>query len=120
MTYENIKKLLNTTDDAAQKLELVMDFGMHLKPVPDDAVCMDVLGCASRVQICRKENNFYAIADSALVRGIVAILLAMVDGKTSDEIKNMDLGGEFAGLNLNMGAGRLNGVNSMIRFLQNL
>ena len=60
------------------------------------------------------------MADSALVRGIVAIIVAMVDGKTSDEIKNMDLGGEFEGLNLNLGAGRLNGVNSMIRFLQNL
>lgn len=120
MTYENIKKLLNTTDDAAQKLELVMDFGMLLKPVPDDAVCMDVLGCASRVQICRKENNFYAIADSALVRGIVAILLAMVDGKTSDEIKNMDLNSEFMSLNLALGVGRVGGVNSMISFFKKL
>ncbi len=36
------------------------------------------------------------------------------------EIKKMDLAGEFASLNLNLGAGRLNGVNSMIRFFQNL
>jgi sulfur transfer protein SufE len=44
----------------------------------------------------------------------------MVDGKTAQEIKNMDLLSEFQSLNLNLGAGRLNGVNSMIRFLQNL
>jgi cysteine desulfuration protein SufE len=60
------------------------------------------------------------VADSALVRGIVAIMLALVNGKTAAQIKQMDLVGEFASLKLNLGAGRLNGVNSMIRFLQNL
>ena len=44
----------------------------------------------------------------------------MVDGKTPDEIKKIDMESEFQSLNLNLGAGRLNGVNSMIRFLQNL
>ena len=44
----------------------------------------------------------------------------MVDGRSASEIKNMDIAGEFATLGLNLGAGRLNGVNSMIRFLQNL
>ena len=44
----------------------------------------------------------------------------MVDGHTPDEIKQMDLAGMFSALGLPLGAGRLNGVNSMIRFLQNL
>ena len=55
-----------------------------------------------------------------LVRGIVAIIVAMVDGKNNDEIRKMDIKGEFGRLNLNLGSGRTNGVNSMIRFLQNL
>jgi len=44
----------------------------------------------------------------------------MVDGKRADEIRRMDIAGEFAGLHLTLGAGRMNGLNSMIRFLQNL
>lgn len=120
MTYEQMKNLLMMTDDVAQKLELVMDFGVQLKNVPDGAVCNEIVGCSSFVEICHVGNNFYGRADSALVRGIVAIIVAMVDGKSTDEIKKMNIEQEFIGLNLSLGAGRLNGVNSMIRFLKNL
>lgn len=120
MTYAEIKSALGMVQSPLEKLEFVMDLGRSLEQVPESAKCYEIKGCASFVQICRDENRFFGMADSALVRGIVAIIVAMVDGKTSDEIKNMDLGGEFEGLNLNLGAGRLNGVNSMIRFLQNL
>ena len=120
MTYDEIKKILSVAEDPTTKLELVMDFGAHIMPVPSGAVCNEIQGCASRVEICRKNNRFFATADSALVRGIVAIIIAMVDGKTPDEIRKMDLSGMFKDLHINLGAGRLNGVNSMIRFLQNL
>lgn len=120
MTYGEMKNILMGIDDPAMKLEMVMDFGRQLKSVPEDAVCSEIVGCASYVEICRMNNNFYGRADSALVRGIVAILLTMIDGKTGTEIKNMDLKSEFDALNLTLGAGRLNGVNSVIRFLQNL
>ena len=63
---------------------------------------------------------FYGRADSAIVRGIVAIMISLVDGKSPDEIRQMNLMGLFRALDINSGAGRLNGVNSMIRFLQNL
>ena len=120
MTYDDIKNVLAMVDEPAIRLEMLMDFGRSLEPVPDGADCTEILGCTSFVQICRFGNRFYGVADSAIVRGIVAIFIAMVDGKTPDEIKKMDLEGEFASLKLNLGAGRLNGVNSMIRFLQNL
>lgn len=120
MQYQDMKNLLSIIDDPVQKLEMVMDFGAHLECVPDGAVCSEIVGCASFVEICRDGNRFFGRADSALVRGIVAIIVAMVDGKSPDEIKKIDIAGEFATLNLNLGTGRLGGVNSMIRFLQNL
>lgn len=120
MTYDEIKSVLNMVDTPADKLEMVMDIGAHAPAVPDGAICGDIVGCASHAEICRVGNRFYGRADSAIVRGIVAIITAMVDGKSVAEIKQMDLGAEFAGLNLPLGAGRLNGVNSMISFLQNL
>lgn len=120
MTYLQMKKLLYMTDDAAQKLELVMDFGKHLPEVPDSALCVEIKGCASFVEICRLGNSFYGRADSVLVRGLIAILLAMVDGKSPEEIKKINIAQEFASLNLTLGSGRISGVNSVIRFLQNL
>ena len=55
-----------------------------------------------------------------LCLGIVAVVLSLVDGKNINEIKNMDLLSEFNALNLNFGASRLNGINSMISFFKNL
>lgn len=120
MTFDEIKKLLGMLDDPAMRLEAVMDIGKTLKPIPTDAVCNEITGCTSFVQICRRGNNFFGSADSAIVRGIVAIILSMVDGHTAEEIHQMDLDKMFADLQINIGAARLNGVGSMIRFLKNL
>ena len=120
MKFEQIKQTLSNIDDPVEKLEFVMDLGKQLSPVPDGVECSEILGCTSFVQICREKNSFYGMADSAIVRGILYIILSIVDGKTADEIRNMDLEKMFYELKLNIGAARLNGVNSMIRFLKNL
>jgi len=120
MNYVEIKHALSLIQDPIDKLDMVMDLGKNLTKVPDSAVCTEIMGCASFVQICRKGNQFYGVADSAMVRGIVAIILSMVNGKSIEEIKKMDLATEFNSLHLNFGAGRLNGIQSMISFFQNL
>lgn len=120
MTYAEMKNILSLISDPVEKLEMVMDFGKNMPKVPDTVTCHEIVGCASRAEICIDGNNFYGRADSVLVRGIVAIITAMVDGKSPADIKKMDLDAEFHSLNINLGTGRLAGVNSMIRFLQNL
>ena len=111
MKYEDIKNALSLVQDPVEKLEMVMDFGKQ---------CAELLGCASFVQICEKDGRFYGYADSLMVRGIVAIILAMIDGKSISEIKKIDFIGEFNNLNLRFGASRLNGIQSMINFFHNL
>ena len=120
MKFEQIKKTLDSIIDPVEKLEFVMDLGKELVPVPAGAECTEIIGCTSFVQICREKNNFYGVADSAIVRGILFIILSIVDGKVPDEIRQMDLEKIFSELKINIGAARLNGVNSMIRFLKNL
>jgi sulfur transfer protein SufE len=111
MTYTEIKSLLSQISDPVLRLEFVMDLGTQISPIPQTSVCTEVSGCASRVQICKASGKFYGAADSALVRGIVAIILAMANDGISD------LRGEFNSLNLNLGAGRLNGVESIIKVI---
>ena len=120
MKYEDIKKSLLLIEDPVEKLEMVMDLGKSLENVPDGADCKEICGCSSFVQICEKDGCFYGRADSVMVRGIVAIILSMIADKSIDEIKQMDLSAEFSLLNLNFGAGRLNGIQSMISFFKNL
>jgi len=114
MNYLEIKTLLTAIDDPVLKLETVMDLGKQLSPTPQHSACTEISGCASRVQICKSGGLFYGTADSALVRGVVAVILAMAN----DGIR--DLRGEFESLKLNLGAGRLNGVNSMINYFENV
>lgn len=120
MNYIDIKNILSNITDPVEKLEFVMDFGKNLSVVPDSSECTEISGCTSLVKICRNSDKFYAQADSNLVRGIVAIILAMIDGKSLEQIKKMDLHKEFFDLNLNLGAARVNGVNSILGFLQNI
>ena len=120
MNYENIKKSLALIENPVDKLEFVMDLGKSLEEIPEKASCTEILGCSSFVQICQKSGRFYGRADSLMVRGIVAIMLSLVDGKSISEIKKIDFETEFKSLNLNFGAARLNGIQSMIRFFKNL
>lgn len=120
MTYSEIKNILSGISDPVEKLEMVMDIGRGLECPPNGSECTEISGCASFVQICQKDGRFYGVADSALVRGIVAILVAMANEFGIEKIKNMNLHAEFSGLDINLGAGRLNGLDSMIRFFQNL
>ncbi len=112
MKYEQIKSLLTSIEDPVMKLEFVMDFGKQIGVIPHGAQCTEISGCASRVQICEKGGTFYGLADSALVSGIVAIILAMANDKVADKR------GEFVGLNLSLGAGRLSGVNSILNYFE--
>jgi cysteine desulfuration protein SufE len=118
--YTEIKKYLDSIENPVDKLEFVMDLGKTLETVPEKAECSEILGCSSFVEICQKDGRFYGRADSLMVRGIVAIILALVDGKSVMEIKKMDLETEIKALKLNFGAARLNGIQSMISFFKNL
>ena len=91
MNYIEIKSALSLIQDPVEKLEFVMDLGKNLPDIPKTAKCSEILGCASFVQICEKDGVFYGGGDSLMVRGIVAIILSMVNGKTIAEIKKMDL-----------------------------
>ena len=77
MNFNEIKHLLNLMPSPIDKLEMVMDLGKSLENVPDSAVCNEIVGCSSFVEICRDGNRFYGRADAAIVRGIVAIIISV-------------------------------------------
>jgi len=119
MIYSEIKDILSQIHDPAERLEFVMDLGRELPPIPANHAGTEIKACASRVEIYRDKNNtYYGSADSAIVRGVLTLLLSMVQGKAPSEIRKMDLAQEFKSLNLSLGAGRMNGVAGTIAFLE--
>ncbi|MCL1902327.1 MAG: SufE family protein [Alphaproteobacteria bacterium] len=120
MNYAEIKTILSEISDPVDRLEFVMDLGNSLPKIPAGAKATEIKGCASRVEIYKdKNNNYYGAADAGLVRGILAIVLSFAQGKSATDIVAMNLSAEFARLNLQLGAGRMNGVAGIIEFLSN-
>ena len=113
MKWDEIKSLLNSIDDPVIKLETLMDIGKSLPPIPDGQIGTEITGCASKVEIYNApDNKLYGKADSALVRGILAVLLAIKESCVDFD--------EFHKLGINLGSGRLMGTASMIEYLKSL
>jgi cysteine desulfuration protein SufE len=94
-----------------------------LLPVMPDALKLDrtlVSGCESQVWLVSEEVNqrwhFCADSDSRIVRGLIAIVLAAFEGKTSIEIREFDMKSYFhqLGLLTHLSPSRGNGLKSIV------
>lgn len=83
-----------------------------------------VKGCESAVWLIIEEANsarhFKADSDAKLMRGVLAAILSLVEGKTIAEIQEMDLKVELAELNLSsyLTSSRTNGVLAILAQIQ--
>lgn len=110
-------------DDWDDRYKYLIDLGRALAPFPeasrDDA--HKVRGCASQVWLdARFEDGRIALhgdSDAHIVKGLVAVLLALYSGRTPAEILAVDPDAALAPLDLSahLTPQRSNGLASMIR-----
>ena len=84
----------------------------------------EVRGCASQVWLSTHETSsdghlrlvFRGDSDALIVKGLVAIVIALFDGKTPDEIRNIDAEALFARLDLrsHLTTQRSNGLRALV------
>ncbi|AOP33234.1 Fe-S metabolism protein SufE [Leptospira tipperaryensis] len=112
--------------DWQERYQLLIEMGDELGAIPDSLKTQERLvpGCQSRVWIVSEETNgkvvFQADSDSAITRGMIALLIRVFSGKTREEIKNASL--EFLkeiGLDKHLSMSRRNGLYSMVNILRN-
>ena len=115
-------------DDWEERYRYLIDLGRTL-PAMDEALKTDeniVRGCTSRVwmksEIKDDVFNFVADSDAHIVRGLIAILVSAYQGKTLDEIADIDVEKAFEdiGLNQHLSPNRRNGFFSMVERIQSL
>ncbi|PTW57679.1 cysteine desulfuration protein SufE [Breoghania corrubedonensis] len=114
-------------DDWEDRYRYVIELGRELPEFPEaertDA--NKVQGCVSQVWLVSKIDkdadgvtrlSYLGDSDAHIVRGLVAILLALVSGKTVKEIKDLDIDATFdrMGLREHLTPQRSNGLNSMV------
>ncbi len=77
-------------------------------------------GCQSRVWLDAEYRDgkiyFYADSDAIITKGIIALLIRVMNGRTAQEIKNADLYFiDKIGLGQNLSPTRSNGLASMLK-----
>lgn len=108
-----------------EKYEKLIDFGKKMPPMEEhyktEANLMS--GCQSSVWITsRLENNkviYQADSDTLIIRGIIAILLKVVNYQSPEDIYSMDLRFlDDIGLSSNLSPSRANGLASIVNYIK--
>jgi len=111
-----------------QRARLLMQWGERL-PALADAEKTDehlVDGCESKVWLLADFNSghwrFRAASDARLIRGLVALLLARVNGLSAVELQSVDLNDWFSrlGLSRQLSPSRSNGLNAVLQRMRQL
>ena len=123
---DTIRDDFSFLDDWEDRYRYIIELGERLKPYPDAArdAAHKVQGCVSQVWLLTHRRvggdpvlEFEGDSDAHIVRGLVAIMLALFSGKRASEILKIDAEAtmrEF-GLDEHLSPQRANGLRAMIR-----
>jgi cysteine desulfuration protein SufE len=126
MTLAEIRDDFAFLDDWEDKYRYVIELGKALPEMPeaDKSEANKVRGCVSQVWLATKQQDgrlhFEGDSDAMIVRGLVAILLAIYQDKTPSEIQQTDARDVFneLGLKDHLTPQRSNGFVSMVERIQ--
>lgn len=127
-TLDDIRADFGLLDDWEDRYRYVIELGRKLAPLPPElrTEATKVRGCASQVWLATEIEDgeagasprlrFRGDSDAHIVRGLIAILFAMYDGKRADEILAIDAHAIFdeLGLKEHLTQQRTNGFASMV------
>ena len=133
MTLEDIQSDLALLDEWEDRYRYVIELGRGLAPLPEAlrVEANKVRGCASQVWLASSTHSgpangapaleFVGDSDAHIVRGLIAVLFALFDGKTAEDILRTDAPAVFAelGLKEHLTPQRSNGFFSMVVRIRN-
>ncbi len=132
MNLDEILENFNYLDDWEDRYRYLIELGRALDPLSDEAHsnANKVLGCASQVwletSVAKDESgtpvlNLKGDSDAHIVRGLVALNLAIYSGHTVNDILKTDAQTLFQSLGLaaHLTPQRTNGVRSMVERIKN-
>lgn len=112
--------------DADDRYRLLIDLGKELPEMPDalktDATL--VRGCSASVWVYPVTNadklSFLADSNAAITKGIIALVLKTVEGKSAAEIGQTDIEGALAPFDLKnqLSSNRTQGIPNMIALIR--
>lgn len=125
-TIDEIVSNFELLDDWEERYRYVIELGRMMEPLPEDAhtEANKVKGCASQVWLETQLDqatgkpvlHLIGDSDAHIVRGLVALMIALYNGKTPEEVLSTDALGLFKELGLaeHLTPQRSNGVRAMV------
>ena len=126
MTIDDIRDNFALLDDWDDRYRYVIELGRTLTPMPEHehSAANKVQGCASQVWLSRQIERaggepvltYLGDSDAHIVRGLIAILLTLLSGRTPQQILATDAVAVFDefGFREHLTPQRSNGLRSMI------
>jgi cysteine desulfuration protein SufE len=127
MTIDEIRDNFALLDEWDDRYRYVIELGRMLDPMPDaeHSAANKVQGCASQVWLSRRLSrngsgepvlSYLGDSDAHIVRGLIAILLTLVSGRSPQEILATDAPAVFdeLGFREHLTPQRSNGLRSMV------
>ncbi len=129
VTLDQILEDFAALEPGEERYRYLIDLGKDLPGLPEDLKVEEnrVLGCLSRVWLVSDQPepgrlHIRADSDAFIVRGLIAIVLAMYQDRTAAEILALDPESVFGsiGLDQHLSMGRRNGLYSMVQRVRSL
>jgi cysteine desulfuration protein SufE len=125
-TIETIRDDFAFLDEWEERYRYIIELGEALPPFPDEArdAAHKVQGCVSQVWLVTDKGlgpdpvvRYQGDSDAHIVRGLVAIMLALFSGKRASEIVATDAEAlmRSLGLDEHLTPQRANGLRSMVK-----
>ncbi|EBA11846.1 SufE family protein [Roseobacter sp. CCS2] len=120
--FEDLVDTFEFLDDWEDRYRHVIDMGKAMDPLEHAlrVPATKVDGCASQVWLVPKIDGdtftFRGESDAMIVRGLIAVLIALYDKQPVDKISKIDAAAELGrlGLNDHLSAQRSNGLRAMV------
>ncbi len=122
ITSDEIVQTMQNFKGWEDRYRQVILWGKKLPVMPEELKSnqVTVSGCESLVWLVSKQDNgvwhFCADSDARIVRGLIALVMAAFDGKTSQQIQDFDVDGYFEQLGLiaHLSPSRGNGLKAIV------
>ncbi|KOO04002.1 cysteine desulfurase sulfur acceptor subunit CsdE [Vibrio nereis] len=128
ITAEDIVATMQNFKGWEDRYRQVIQWGKKLPQMPDDLKSdqVTVSGCESQVWLVSEQVegkwHFCADSDARIVRGLIALVMAAYEGKSSAEIQSFDVDSYFEKLGLiaHLSPSRGNGLKAIVEKIKQL
>lgn len=109
LSLDKISDVFELLGDWEQRYQYLIELGEKLPDMPAEYMTDDnkVKGCMSQVWVHAYTEqddadilHYHGECDTSIIRGVLAVLIQLVDSRTADEIQQLNVDELFARLNL--------------------